>query len=94
MLEYGIKTITTNPTLITKSNEIIKLIDSRSKKTRAFVLPSNYAPLIEKLEKEIEAKKWVEEKKKLLKNNKEDLENLEDFMQNSLKSLNEYLGDF
>jgi len=94
MLEYGIKTITTNPTLITKSNEIIKLIDSRSKKTRAFVLPSDYAPLIEKLEKEIEAKKWVEKKKKLLKKNKNDKDDLEDFMQNSLKSLNEYLGDF
>ncbi len=94
MLEYGIKTITTNPTLITKTNEIIKLVDSRSKETRAFVLPSSFAPLVKRLEKEIESKKWVEEKKKLLKNNESQSENLDDIMQIGLKSLNEYLSEF
>ena len=68
MLEYGIKAITTNPTLITKSKEIIRLIDSRTKQTRAFVLPASYAPYLEKIQKEIEFKKWVEEKKSLNSN--------------------------
>ena len=65
MLEYGIKTITTNPTLITKATEIIRLIDSRTSTTRAFVLPASYAPYIEKIDREIEYKKWAKEKKQL-----------------------------
>jgi len=92
MLEYGIKTITTNPTLITKANDIIKLVDSRTKKTRAFVLPSSYAPLIEKLEKDLEAQKWAKEKKALLNKNEKD--EVEDIMDMGIASINEYLGDF
>ena len=92
MLEYGIKTITTNPTLITKANDIIKLVDSRTKKTRAFVLPSSYAPLIEKLEKDLEAQKWAKEKKALLNKNEKD--EVEDIMDMGIVSINEYLGDF
>jgi transaldolase len=92
MLEYGIKAITTNPTIITKAKEIIKLIDSRTKKTRAFVLPAEYAPYIEKIVKEIEYKKWVEEKKKLLKNSKID-NSLEGFSKVGRESINEYLGN-
>jgi len=92
MLEYGIKTITTNPTLITKTNDIIKLVDSKTKKTRAFVLPSSYAPLIEKLEKDLEAQKWAKEKKTLLNKNEKD--EVEDIMDMGIVSINEYLGDF
>ena len=92
MLEYGIKTITTNPTLITKANDIIKLVDSRTKKTRAFVLPSSYAPLIEKLEKDLEAQKWAKEKKALLNKNEKD--EVEDIMDMGIASINKYLGDF
>ena len=92
MLEYGIRTITTNPTLITKSEEIIKLIDSRTKKTRAFVLPASYEPYIKKIKKEIEYKKWVENKKKLLKKSKIK-DNLDDISEMGLRSINEYLGD-
>jgi len=36
MLEYEIKVITTNPTLITKADEIIKLMDTRTNTPRAF----------------------------------------------------------
>ena len=91
MLEYGIKTITTNPTLITKSKEIIKLIDSRTKQTRAFVLPASYAPYLEKIQKEIEFKKWVEDKKSLLKKDKK-IDNLDDISKIGLNSINKYLG--
>ena len=93
MLEYGIKEITTNPTLITKTQDIIKLIDSRSNKTRAFVLPNSYAPLIEKLEKELEAKKWAKKKKKLLQNNNLSDDSFDDIMQYGIKSIDEYLGE-
>jgi len=93
MLEYGIKEITTNPTLITKAKDIIKLIDTRSNQTRAFVLPSSYAPLIEKLNKELEAKQWAKDKKKLLENNLIQDDNLNDIMKYGLKSIDEYLGD-
>ena len=68
MLEYGIKTITTNPTLITKATEIIKLVDNRTSITRAFVLPASYSQYIEKIDKEIEYKKWAKEKKSNFKN--------------------------
>ena len=93
MLEYGIKEITTNPTLITKTQDIIKLIDSRSNQTRAFVLPNYYAPLIEKLSKELEAKRWAKEKKELLQNNNLSDDKLEDIMQYGIKSIDEYLGE-
>ena len=92
MLEYGIKAITTNPTLITKADEIIKLVDSRTKKTRAFVVPVEYADYIEKISKEIEYKKWVEEKKKLLKNSSID-EDMDELALAGAESISEYLGD-
>jgi transaldolase len=90
MLEYGIKTITTNPTLITKSSEIIKLVDSRNHQTRAFVLPAEYEPLIKKLEKEIEMKKWLMEKKALLGNVAQTSE-FDDIMDIGMQSIGEYL---
>ena len=93
MLEYGIKTITTNPTLITKASEIIRLVDSRTHKTRAFVLPVMYEPLVEKLSKELEYKLWVQEKKKELSKNENENENLTDVMDIGLKSVAEYLGE-
>ena len=92
MLEYGIKTITTNPTLITKATEIIRLIDSRTSTTRAFVLPASYAPYIQKIDKEIEYKAWAKEKKKQLKNLKKS-DNLDDISLIGLNSINKYLGD-
>ena len=92
MLEYGVKEITTNPTLITKAKDIIRLIDTRSNQTRAFVLPSSYAPLIEKLNKELEAKQWAKNKKKLIDNNTTQNDNLDDIMKYGLKSIDEYLS--
>jgi len=92
MLEYGVKEITINPTLITKAKDIIRLIDTRSNQTRAFVLPSSYAPLIEKLNKELEAKQWAKNKKKLIDNNTTQNDNLDDIMKYGLKSIDEYLS--
>jgi hypothetical protein len=90
MLEYGIKAITTNPTIITKATEVIRLVDSRSHKTRAFVLPMSYEPIIEKIVKEMEFRKWVEQKKQILKSeNKKD--NLDDIMEAGIKSTASYL---
>ena len=92
MLEYGIKAITTNPTIITKATEIIRLVDSRNHKTRAFVLPVSYEPIIEKISKEMEFRQWVDQKKKiLLKENKKD--NLEDIMEAGIDSTINYLGN-
>ncbi len=91
MLEYGIKNITINPTLITKSEEIIKLVDSRSKKVRAYVFPAKYATLIEKIIKEIEYKEWAKEKKRELKKAANESEKLDDFMLAGIDSINEYI---
>ncbi len=54
MLEYGIKAITTNPTLITKASEVIRLVDSRNHHTRAFVIPAIYEDLLKDFFKKIE----------------------------------------
>lgn len=89
MLEYGIKTITTNPTLITKAKEIIRLVDSRSHQTRAYVLPVSFEPLIEKLAKELEYREWVKHKKRQMKKQKSD--DLDDIMEAGIESLNHYL---
>jgi len=89
MLEYGIRQIITNPTLITKADEIIKLIDSRSHQTRAFVLPPNYAPFVEKLAREIEYRNWAREMKNKLHNSKRD--SLDDIMEIGRESMQEYL---
>jgi len=93
MLEYGIKTITTNPTLITKATEIIRLIDSRNHQTRAFVLPVSFEPLIEKLVKELKYKKWVEEKKKNFNHYKNEENELETIMSAGIESMNHYLKE-
>ena len=90
MLEYGIKAITTNPTLITKASEIIRLVDSRTHKTRAFVLPVSYESIIEKLSKEMEFRNWIEEKK--LKISKEK-DNLDDIMEVGVNSMSQYLEE-
>jgi len=92
MLEYGIKAITTNPTIITKAKEIIRLVDSRTNTTRAFVLPVAYASYIEKIDKEIKYKKWAKEKKKLLENSYQK-DNLDDILDIGIDSINEYLKD-
>ncbi len=57
MLEYGIKAITTNPTLITKASEVIRLVDSRNHRTRAFVIPAIYEDLLKDFFKKIEYEK-------------------------------------
>jgi len=92
MLEYGIKNITTNPTLITKSKEIIKLIDSRTKEVRAYVFPTSYAKMVEKFIKELEYREWVKEKKRELKKVTNDNDKLDDFMEAGIDSINEYIG--
>lgn len=89
MLEYGVKQIITNPTLITKSNDIIRLIDSRNNQTRAFVLPASYEAVVERLSKEIEYKIWVQEKKRKIKNHQK--ENLDYISKIGIESINEYL---
>jgi len=91
MLEYGIKTITTNPTLITKSKEIIRLVDSRNNETRAYVVPVSFEPLIEKLAKEIEFRKWVNEKKRLVDALPFEDRVDEDLMRIGFESIEEYL---
>jgi len=92
MLEYGIKSITTNPTLITKSTEIIRLVDTRSHKTRAFVLPASYESVVEEMFKEMEFKKWVEDRKRKLKANSTK-DNLNDVMFAGIESVHTYIGD-
>ena len=93
MLEYGIKTITTNPTLITKAKEIIKLVDTRTKTPRAYVLPASYAPIVEKLVKEIEYKKWAKDKKAKLNSSEKD-SNDEELMEIGIENINDYLKEF
>jgi hypothetical protein len=93
MLEYGIKNIVTNPTLITKTNDIIKLVDNRTKTPRAFVLPASFAPIVERLSKEIEYKKWAKDKKAKLKG-KTSLNLDENLMEIGFEGINEYLGNF
>ena len=67
MLEYGVKVITTNPTLITKAKEVIRLVDSRSHTTRAFVIPAMYEDALKDFFKKLEYQKWVKEKKQALR---------------------------
>ncbi len=92
MLEYGIKAVITNPTLITKSKEIIRLVDSRNNETRAFVVPVGYEPLIEKLAKEIEYREWVKNKKLQMDYSLHPQDAIdEDLMRVGFESIEEYL---
>ncbi|NWF67351.1 MAG: hypothetical protein HXX81_07795 [Campylobacterales bacterium] len=86
----------TNPTLITKSSEIIKIVDNKNHEVRAFILPVSYAPLIEKLEKERAYKEWVLMKKIELKKSKTNMSkfnDIEDLSEVGFDSINEYLKD-
>ncbi len=91
MLEYGIKSITTNPTLITKSDEIIKLIDNRTKKVRAYVFPASYEAIVEKIIKELKYKEWAKEKRREVEKLSKKSEKLDDVMQIGIDSINEYM---
>lgn len=93
MLEYGIKVITTNPTLITKSSEVIRLVDSRNHHTRAFVIPAIYENELKEFLKKLEYKKWVEEKKQALeKQNRQDAPS-EALMEKGWNTIEDYLDD-
>ena len=93
MLEYGIKIITTNPTLITKASEIIRLVDSRNHHTRAFVIPAIYEDELKDFLKKIEYKKWVEEKKQALKKHNSQDTPSEELMKKGWNSIEDYLDD-
>ena len=93
MLEYGIKVITTNPTLITNANEVIRLVDSRNHQTRAFVIPAIYEAEVQKFLKSIEEKEWVAEKKRALKKHKETDELSSTLMEHGWEEIEEYLGE-
>jgi len=92
MLEYAVKKIITNPTLMTKTSDIIKIVDNRSHQTKAFILPVSYEPLIDKLEKEKKFKKWVENKKEELKKSNNLNDDVSDVMKSGIDSINEYLS--
>jgi hypothetical protein len=66
MVEYGVKKLITNPTLITNSDDIVKVIDARNNQTKAFIVPLKYKALMQKLIKELEFQKWAKEKKELI----------------------------
>jgi len=93
MLEYGIKVITTNPTLITKASEIIRLVDSRNHHTRAFVIPAVYEDELKDFLKKIEYKKWVEEKKQALKKHNSQDSPSEELMEKGWNTIEGYLDD-
>ena len=93
MLEYGIKTITTNPTLITKASEVIRLVDSRNHTTRAFVIPAAYENLLKDFLKKIEYQEWVEEKKRALKKEQKREKLSEDLMDKGWETIEGYLDD-
>ncbi len=93
MLEYGIKVITTNPTLITKASEIIRLVDSRNHQTRAFVIPAIYENELKDFLKKIEYKKWVEKKKQALKKYNEQDTPSEELMKKGWNTIEDYLND-
>ncbi len=94
MVEYRVKKLITTPTLLTQSNEIVRVVDGRSKLTKAFVVPAHYEKLMQKLIKEIEYEKWAKEKKRLLEkqtNLSED--EIEAFSEAGIHSVDEYLND-
>ena len=93
MLEYGIKVITTNPTLITKASEIIRLVDSRNHHTRAFVIPAIYEDELKEFLKKIEYKKWVEEKKQALEKQNDQDSLSEELMEKGWNTIEDYLDD-
>jgi type III secretory pathway component EscR len=93
MLEYGIKAITTNPTLITKAEEVIRLVDSRNHRTRAFVIPAIYEEDLKDFFKEIAYKKWVHEKKEALKKEKIEDTLPEELMEEGWKNIGIYLDE-
>ena len=93
MLEYGIKIITTNPTLITKASEIIRLVDSRNHTTRAFVIPAIYENELKDFLKKIEHEKWVEEKKQALKKYNNQDSPSEELMEKGWSTIEDYLDD-
>ena len=93
MLEYGIKAVTTNPTLITKASEIIRLIDSRNHRTRAFVIPAAYEDEFKDFFKKMEYKNWVGEKKEALKKHVDQDAPSEELMKKGWSAIKDYLDD-
>ncbi len=94
MVEYGVKKLITNPTLMTNATDIIKVIDARTKQTKAFVVPAKYKTLMDKLIKEIEHQKWAKKKKALLQKQAEENDHDEEILSKiGWQEIEAYLDD-
>ena len=94
MVEYGVKRVITNPTLLTQSDEIVRVVDGRSKQTKAYVVPARYESLMRKMIKEIEFEAWAKEKKRLLEAKASNTEDeTHPLSEAGMQSIGEYLDD-
>jgi hypothetical protein len=65
MLTIGIAEISKNPSLFNQ-DEIMDIIDKKSKKEKFIAIPAKYRPLLEETIREIEYRQWLEKNAKAL----------------------------
>ena len=93
MLELGVKNLITNPSIMSNSKDVLRILDSRTKKTKAFIIPANFSSEVEELIKELEYKKWAKDKKKALDKSKKSNDDLKEFSKIGAKNIESYLND-
>ena len=87
MIELAIRDITRNPTKITQNDEIVRLVDGRTHRTRAYVVPARYEKEIRRLIQRIEDEKWAKEAMRIEKS--KDNDNLEEIGRQALETWDE-----
>jgi predicted HAD superfamily phosphohydrolase len=92
MVEYGVKKLITNPTLIPGANEVIRVVDARSHTTKAFILPASYEGILEKLLKEVAFREWARKKKEEIRRTEADKPDAE-MERRGWESVEGYLDD-
>ncbi len=78
MVELSLKEMTVKPSTVSHSKEVIKLVDGRSHRTRAYIIPAKYEKYIIKALQRIEDEIWAEKKMQNFSKRSQQDENFDD----------------
>jgi len=67
MRQVGISEISRNPAIF-NNDELLEIVDKKSKKSKYIAIPSRYEAMIQKLIEDIEYTEWLEKNRNALEN--------------------------
>lgn len=72
MMQLGISDISKNPSLIDKLDDLVEILNKKTKEVKGVFIPSELLPKFNAIFKEIEYKKFVQRNRSILNDSNED----------------------